>query len=136
PHCCSLQRNSERRRSVMSQDEDRKEEELEPAGAAEDKVTPMRLRAETPRVTRISRKVLMSVGMVAGIGIGGALIYALQTTDRGGEQQELITTDRRQTAEGLQGLPGSYGDVPVRGPPLPGELGGPVLRAREDGPPI
>ncbi len=70
------------------------------------------------------------------MGIGGALIYALQSADRGGEQQELITTDRRQTAEGLQGLPGSYGDVPVLGPPLPGDLGGPVLRAREEGQPI
>jgi type IV secretion system protein VirB10 len=78
----------------------------------------------------------MGVGMVAGMGIGGALIYALQTADRDGEQQELITTDRRQTAEGLQGLPGSYGDVPVLGPPLPGDLGGPVLRAREEGQPI
>lgn len=120
----------------MSQDEDRKEEEMELGGATEDKVTPMRLRADTPRVTRISRKVLMGVGVVAGMGIGGALIYALQSADRGGEQQELITTDRRQTAEGLQGLPGSYGDVPVLGPPLPGDLGGPVLRAREEGQPI
>lgn len=120
----------------MSQDEDRKEEEMELAGASEDKASPMRLRAETPRVTRISRKVLMGVGMVAGMGIGGALIYALQSADRGGEQQELITTDRRQTAEGLRGLPGSYGEVPVLGPPLPGDLGGPVLRAREEGQPI
>ena len=120
----------------MSQDEDRKEEEIDLAGAAEDKATPMRLRAETPRVTRISRKVLMGVGMVAGMGIGGALIYALQTADRDSEQQELITTDRRQTAEGLQGLPGSYVDIPVLGPPLPGDLGGPVLRAREEGQPI
>ncbi|MCO5145838.1 MAG: TrbI/VirB10 family protein [Aquamicrobium sp.] len=96
----------------------------------------MRLRAEAPRVTRISRKVLMGAGLVAGIGIGGALIYALQGVDRAGQSEELISTDRRQTADGLQGLPGSYGDVPVLGPPLPGDLGGPVLRAREEGQPI
>jgi type IV secretion system protein VirB10 len=87
-------------------------------------------------VTRISRKVLMGAGMVVGIGIGGALIYALQGVDRGGQPEELVTTDRRQTADGLQGLPGSYGDVPVLGPPLPGDLGGPVLKAREEGQPI
>lgn len=38
---------------------------------------PMRLRAEPPRVTRLSRKVLASVAAVALVGIGGALIYAL-----------------------------------------------------------
>ena len=120
----------------MSQNDDRKEEGVEPAGAAGDTAGSMRLRAEAPRVTRISRKVLMGAGMVAGIGIGSALIYALQGVDRSGQPEELISTDRRQTADGLQGLPGSYGDVPVLGPPLPGDLGGPVLRAREEGQPI
>ena len=120
----------------MSQNDDRKEEGVELAGAGGDAAGSMRLRAETPRVTRISRKVLMGAGMVVGIGIGGALIYALQGVDRGGQQEELISTDRRQTADGLQGLPGSFGDVPVLGPPLPGDLGGPVLKAREEGQPI
>jgi type IV secretion system protein VirB10 len=93
----------------------------------------MRLRPETPRVTRISRRVLAGVGMVVGIGIGGALIYALQTGDRQPMQEELFTTDRRQTADGLQGLPSDYSGVPQLGPPLPGDLGGPIVRAREDG---
>lgn len=120
----------------MSETEGRKEEGVELTGAAGDRAGSMRLRADAPRVTRISRKVLMGAGLVAGIGIGGALIYALQGVDRGGQPEELISTDRRQTADGLQGLPGSYGDVPVLGPPLPGDLGGPVLRAREAGQPI
>ena len=120
----------------MSETEGRKEEGVELAGAASDGAGSMRLRADAPRVTRISRKVLMGAGLVAGIGIGGALIYALQGVDRGGQPEELISTDRRQTADGLQGLPGSYGDVPVLGPPLPGDLGGPVLRAREEGRPM
>lgn len=120
----------------MSDNGDRKEESVELAGTAGDGAEAMRLRAEAPRVTRISRKVLMGAGLVAGIGIGGALIYALQGVDRVGQPEELISTDRRQTADGLQGLPGSYGDVPVLGPPLPGDLGGPVLRAREEGQPI
>ena len=120
----------------MSETEDRNEEGVELAGAAGDSARAMRLGAEAPRVTRISRKVLMGAGLVAGIGIGGALIYALQGVNRGGQPEELISTDRRQTADGLQGLPGSYGDVPVLGPPLPGDLGGPVLRAREEGRPM
>ena len=67
----------------MSDNDDRKEEGVELAGAADDRAGSMRLRAEAPRVTRISRKVLMGAGMVAGIGIGGAMIYALQGVDRG-----------------------------------------------------
>ena len=45
----------------------------------ETNAAPMRLRAEAPRVTRLSRKALAGLGLVAGLGVGGALIYALQT---------------------------------------------------------
>ncbi|OJU49976.1 MAG: conjugal transfer protein TraI [Mesorhizobium sp. 61-13] len=104
--------------------------------SAPDPAATMRLRAEAPRVTRISRRVLAGLGVVAGIGIGGALIYALQTGDRQPTQEELFTTDRRQTADGLEGLPSDYSGIPQLGPPLPGDLGGPIVRAREDGRPI
>ena len=93
----------------------------------------MRLRPEAPRVTRVSRRVLAGVGLVAGLGIGGALIYALQTSDRQSGGEELFTTDRRQTADGLEELPADYSGVPQLGPPLPGDLGGPIVRAQEDG---
>lgn len=96
----------------------------------------MRLRTDAPRVTRISRRVLAWLGLVAGLGIGGALIYALQTADRQQQGDELFTTERRQTADGLQGLPSDYSGIPQLGPPLPGDLGGPIKRAREDGRPI
>lgn len=93
----------------------------------------MRLRPEPPRVTRISRRVLAGLGIVFGLGIGGALIYSLQSADRQPNQEELFTTDRRQTADGLQGLPKDYSGIPQLGPPLPGDLGGPIVRAREEG---
>ena len=54
-----------------------------------DTIAPMRLRAEPPRVTRLSRKMLAGVGAVALLGIGGALIYALQTRDAGPGDEEL-----------------------------------------------
>src|SRR6185312_10807758 len=104
-----------------------------PTSARADAGNTMRLRAEPPRVTRISRRVLVGVGVVAGIGIGGALIYALQTGNRPPAPAELITTDHRQTADGLQNLPTDYTGVPQLGPPLPGDLGGPIVRAQEGG---
>ncbi|PAP92020.1 TrbI/VirB10 family protein [Mesorhizobium wenxiniae] len=96
----------------------------------------MRLRPDAPRVTRISRKVLAGLGLVAGLGIGGAMIYALQTADRQQQGDELFTTERRQTADGLQSLPSDYSGIPQLGPPLPGDLGGPIKRARDEGRPI
>lgn len=97
--------------------------------------SPMRLRAEPPRVTRLSRKVLASVGVVAGLGIGGALIYALQTRDGAGDGEELYSTTNRQTADGLSGLPRDYSG-PLLGPPLPGDLGRPILDAQNRGQPV
>lgn len=121
----------------MSDPEPRKEEEEAPlTGSTGDAAAPMRLRAEAPRVTRLSRKVLAGIGLVASIGIGGALIYALQTRDGGRPTEELYSTDNRSTADGLAGLPRDYSGVPQLGPPLPGDLGRPILGAQNRGQPL
>ena len=105
----------------MSEPEPRKEEDEAPlTGSAGDAAVPMQLRAEALRVTRLSRKVLAGIGLVASVGIGGALIYALQTRDAGRPADELYSTDNRPTADGLAGLPRDYSGVPQLGPPLPG----------------
>lgn len=101
-----------------------------------DTAAAMRLRADPPRVTRISRKVIVGLGVVAGLGIGAALIYGLQSPDRTAAPEELITTDRRQPADGLRDLPGSYDAIPRLGPPLPGDLGGGILDAQQRGHPV
>lgn len=102
---------------------------------AESNAAPMRLRAEAPRVTRLSRKMLASVAAVALVGIGGALIYALQTRGPSDGGEELYSTSNRQTADGLAGLPRDYSG-PVLGPALPGDLGGPILSAQNAGQPV
>ena len=103
----------------------------EPAGPA-----PMRLRAEPPRVTRLSRKVLAGLGLIASVGLGGALIYALQTRDGARPNEELYSTENRSTADGLAGLPRDYAGVPRLGPPLPGDLGRPILSTQDRGQPV
>lgn len=97
---------------------------------------PMRLRAEPPRVTRISRKVLAGLALVASAGIGAALIYALQAGHGGKSHEELYSTDNRTTPDGLAGLPKDYSGVPKLGPPLPGDLGRPILNAQNSGQPV
>lgn len=99
-------------------------------------VAPMRLRPEPPRVTRLSRKVLAGLGLAASVGVGGALIYALQTHHGGNQGQELYSTDNRITPDGLAGLPKDYSGVPKLGPPLPGDLGRPILNAQNAGQPV
>jgi type IV secretion system protein VirB10 len=121
----------------VSDPETRKEEDDAPlTGSASDAADPMRLRGEAPRVTRLSRKVLAGIGLVASAGIGGALIYALQTRDGGRPTEELYSTDNRSTADGLAGLPRDYSGVPQLGPPLPGDLGRPILGAQNRGQPL
>lgn len=126
----------------MSDNENRKEEasgggEHGPSstGAMGTAAPTMRLRAEPPRVTRLSRRVLAGISVVGALGVGGALIYALQTRDAGPGGGELYSVDNRTTADGLAGLPRDY-TGPVLGPPLPGDLGGPILDAQNRGQPV
>lgn len=98
-------------------------------------VPTMRLRPAPPRVTRLSRKVLVGLGCAASLGVGGALVYALQTRHHNGAAEELYSTDARATPDGLNGLPKDYA-VPKLGPPLPGDLGRPILAAQNGGQPV
>lgn len=94
----------------------------------------LRLRPEPPRVTRLSRKVLVVLGGVSAIVIMGAFFWALNVSRRGNQSPtELYSTENRTTADGLAGLPKDYTGIPKLGPPLPGDLGRPILHAQEDG---
>lgn len=95
-----------------------------------------RLRPSPPRVVRLSRKVLAGLGVVAGLGISAALFLALQDRHAGQVPAELFSTENRPTADALRNLPADYAAIPQLGPALPGDLGGPVLRAREEGRPV
>ncbi|WP_316234569.1 TrbI/VirB10 family protein [Bradyrhizobium sp. SZCCHNR1020] len=95
----------------------------------------MRLGAERPRVTRLSRKVLAGAAAVGSVAILGATFWALQTNrSHPTEPSELYTTDHHNVADGLAGLPRDYTGVPRQapplGPPLPGDLGRPILNAQ------
>ena len=90
-------------------------------------VREMRLRPEPPRVTRVSRKVLVGGGAVVALGLGGALIVALHGKDAKPVSQELYTTGRKSAAEGLAALPRDYSAIPKLGPPLPGDFARPMV---------
>jgi hypothetical protein len=57
----------------------------------------MRLRTTRPPVTRLSRKVLLGLGIVAAVGIGGALFLALQPNRETTGASELYNTNNGTT---------------------------------------
>lgn len=92
------------------------------------------LRARPRRVVRFKRRMVIGIAAVSCTAVLGAAWLALNGTTfrhRLGDQ-ELYSTDRKTTPDGLAGLPGSYDQikrpVPPLGPPLPGDLGRPVVR--------
>ncbi|MGF6227853.1 type IV secretory pathway VirB10-like protein [Inquilinus ginsengisoli] len=96
----------------------------------------LRLHPERPSVARLSRRALVAAAALAAMAVLGALVWALDDGRQAEPQQELYSTERRTTAEGLATLPRDYAGVPQLGPPLPGDLGRPILRAQEQGRPV
>ncbi|HVH78657.1 MAG TPA: hypothetical protein VM782_04655 [Stellaceae bacterium] len=92
----------------------------------------MRLRGRRSPVTRLSRKVLIGLGIAAATGVAGALFVALEPP-RSATNSELYNTGQRTTPDGLANLPHDYTglpkNVPQLGPPLPGDLGRPIVNA-------
>jgi type IV secretory pathway VirB10-like protein len=97
----------------------------------------LRLRADRPRVTRLSRKVLIGLGGIASVGILGLGYWALQSRGVNQAPQELYNTQSRNIADGVSSLPSDYTNLPkptpLLGPPLSGDLGPPILHAQQQG---
>lgn len=92
----------------------------------------VKLRADPPRVMRLSRK---AIGIASASGfalVGGALIYALQPAGQKGAAV-LYNTDGVAVADNLAGAPKDYDQVPKLGAALPGDLGKPILEAQRRG---
>jgi type IV secretion system protein TrbI len=112
-----------------------RETDIRPGGDNADRSASMRLGAERPRVTRLSRKVLAGAMAVGSAAIFGATFWALQNNrSHTSAPSELYTTNHHNVADGLAGLPRDYAGVPRQapplGPPLPGDLGRPILNAQ------
>src|SRR5882757_5551579 len=112
-------------------------EQAVPPQAPDEQFGSFRLRAEHPRVTRLSRKVLAGGSAVALLVIGGAVLWSLQNNrSRNQAADELYGTDHHNVADGITALPKDYTAIPQLGPPLPGDLGRPILAAQAQPPTI
>jgi type IV secretion system protein VirB10 len=111
----------------------------QPAGAGsqrthqpEDPETVVRLRGERPRVVRLSRKAIGLASAGALALVGGALIVALRPRSAEAPQED-FNTSGIAVADGVASAPSDYSKVPQLGPPLPGDLGKPILDAQDRG---
>ena len=91
------------------------------------------LKAAPRRPIRFKRGLLIGIAAIGSAAILTVVGLALEgpALRTGQQAEELFNTERKTTPDGLAALPGSYGqmksDTPPLGPPLPGDLGRPIL---------
>ena len=102
----------------------------------EPKPTPaeaVRLRARPPAIARLSRPVILTLGGLGAVAIGAALTLALQTRPAKPVELKTAEPENRPAQAAMAQGPKTYGDAPALGPPLPGDLGRPILAAQARG---
>lgn len=90
------------------------------------------LHGDGPRVVRLSRKAIAIAGAVGFALVGSGLLFALQPASKE-DGEQLFNTGGVAVADGLAAAPKDYSQVPQLGPPLPGDLGKPILDAQDRG---
>ncbi|MBI1285912.1 MAG: conjugal transfer protein TrbI [Thiobacillus sp.] len=91
------------------------------------------LRGAPRRAVRFKRNLLIGVSALAAVVLFALVGVALKppSSGSGAGQQELYNVSQKATAQELAALPADYSqvqrEVPPLGPPLPGDLGGPIL---------
>ncbi len=91
------------------------------------------IRARPPRAIRFRRGIIIGGAAAGSAALIGVAWLALkpQVFQRAPQESELSEPETHTPADALQGLPETYAGVPRLGPPLPGDLGRPILRAQQ-----
>jgi len=91
------------------------------------------IRARPPRAIRFKRGAIIAIAAIGSTSLVAVTWMALSPRMlRHGEQpSEMSQPDARPTTDALSGAPATYGDVPRLGPPLPGDLGKPILEHQQ-----
>lgn len=97
------------------------------------------IRAAPAPIRRFNKKALMILIGGASVLVLGGFALAMKSPRAGDAARgsELYSTRNQARAEGLTALPASYAEIkqpaPSLGPPLPGDLGAPMLKAQREG---
>lgn len=97
------------------------------------------IRAKPRPVTRLSRKAIAGLLGASALAVFGGTLWALRPAEKKPSPDELYSTEHHAVAEGVSRLPRDYSGVtstagaPKLGPPLPGDLGLPIVAAQAGG---
>ncbi|MDV5824519.1 TrbI/VirB10 family protein [Sphingobium naphthae] len=91
------------------------------------------IRSRPARAIRFRRGAIIGAAALGSASLIGVAWMALkpQVFQHVVQDSELSQPMAKSASDALSGLPTSYGDTPKLGPPLPGDLGRPILRAQE-----
>jgi len=91
------------------------------------------LRTQPERAIRFKRGAIIGIAAIALTSVVVTTWIALQPASIELAAQRELGADLSANAslETLASLPSNYGDVPKLGPPLPGDLGRPILRHQQ-----
>lgn len=90
------------------------------------------IRTKPARAIRFRRGVIIAVAALGSVSLVVVAWIALKPRifSAVAERQELSEPSNHPSTDALNGLPATYGDTPKLGPPLPGDLGRPILESQ------
>lgn len=108
--------------------------ELAPAGASKVDPETLVLRGRPARVVRFRRGVIIAIAALGSLALIATAWLALKpaTLSMIASGEDRPANAASAAPDVLAGAPRSYGDVPRLGPPLPGDLGRPILERQRE----
>lgn len=90
------------------------------------------IRTKPARAIRFRRGVIIAVAALGSVSLVVVAWIALKPRvfNAVTDARELSEPSNRPSTDALNGLPATYGDAPKLGPPLPGDLGRPILESQ------
>ncbi len=91
------------------------------------------IRSRPPRAIRFRRGVIIAIAAIGSVSLIAVTWMALKPRflHRADSQEELSQPNARPTGDSMNKAPATYSDVPRLGPPLPGDLGKPILERQQ-----
>lgn len=109
---------------------------VEPAAPQPAKVDPetLVLRGAPRRIARFRREIIIGVAAVGALAIAVVTWVALKPVSfkLAASGEEMFEKRQGKPPEVLSGTPGRYDEIPKLGPPLPGDLGRPILKHQRE----
>jgi type IV secretory pathway VirB10-like protein len=90
------------------------------------------IRTKPARAIRFRRGVIIAIAALGSVSLMAVAWIALKPRvfSAVADRRELSEPSNRPSADALNGLPATYSDAPKLGPPLPGDLGRPILESQ------